>query len=185
MRRGITAAGTLTAAGALLALVLTSSPALAAAGAAGAPASAAPSAPLVPVAGSTSTGHVDPECKLSYIPDPKSKKWGVHISGFLRHHHHFDAVKLNAQVKCRRVSMDVKVYVIIRKTGLIVDHTVVQDTQRAPVGNWVKNQKTWKKCLNKTASTYYGHASGSVIFQGVRYSATLPDAPHVSLPCGT
>jgi hypothetical protein len=174
-----------TVAGALLALALTSSPALATTAAAAAPASAAPSAQLVPVAGSTSSNQVNPECKLSYIPDPKSNKWGVHISGFIRHHHGFDAVKLNAQVKCRRVSMDVQVYVIIRKTGLIVDHTVVQDTVRAAKGNWVKNQRTWKKCVSKAATTYYGHASGSVIFQGVTYSATLPDVPHVSLNCGT
>jgi len=129
---------------------------------------------------------VNPECVLSWIPDSTGKNVNAHISTFLLHRHKIRAVKVNAQVKCRRVSMKLLVDVTLWKTGLIFPHKVAHPApSTAAVGNLLKNQRAWKQCLNRTESTYYGTAFGRVVFRGVTYSASIQTPKKVPLACGT
>jgi hypothetical protein len=140
--------------------------------------------PLKP-SGKLRTGAVDPECKLFYLTQ-QGKPGGVaHISSFLLHHHKVRAVKINAQVQCRRVSMNVIVRVTLWKTGFIFPHKQAGPTMAGPATtNSLKNQKTFRECNNLTKSTFYGTAFGSVVFQGVTYSNSLQSAK-ATLECGT
>jgi hypothetical protein len=123
---------------------------------------------------------------LSWIPDKTGKLVNAHISTFLQNRHKIRAVKVNAQIKCRRVSMSLFLQVTLWKTGLIVPHKVAgPTTARLAKGNLIKNQMTWKACKNRTASTYYGTSFGRVVFRGVTYTASLQTPKKVSLPCGT
>jgi hypothetical protein len=179
---------------ALAAVAWTASPSSAlAATPAGGTTTAAPAAARVPVAGSARFAPpagvrpaVNPECVLSWIPDSTGRNVNAHISTFLFRRHNIRAVKVNAQVKCRRVSMKVHVDVTLWKTGLIFPHKVAGPVSvNAAQGNLLKNQKTWKQCKNRTSSTYYGTAFGSVVFRGVKYSASLQTPKKVPLACGT
>ncbi len=192
MIRRITATGTLATVLALGSLAGTASLASASAATGSARAHAANSAQPIPVglsvalkATGAKAAAVDPECVLSYIPDKNGNR-NAHISSFLFHRHHIRAVKVNAQVKCRRVSMDLVLRVTLWKTGFIFPHKVAGPTQQnLAKGNLIKNQKTWKECKNRTTSTYYGTAFGSVVFRGVTYSASLQTPKKVPLACGT
>jgi hypothetical protein len=184
---------------ALAAVAWTASPssALAATPAGGtattAAAASAPAAARIPVAGSVRFAPpagvrpaVNPDCVLSWIPDSTGRNVNAHISTFLFRRHNIRAVKVNAQVKCRRVSTKVHVDVTLWKTGLILPHKVAGPVSvNAAKGNLLKNQKTWKQCKNRTMSTYYGTAFGSVVFRGVTYSASLQTPKKVPLACGT
>jgi hypothetical protein len=148
------------------------------------PGAAAAAMPLKP-SGTLRTGAVNPECKLFYLTQ-QGKPGGVaHISSFLLHHHKIRAVKINAQVQCRRVSMNVIVRVTLWKTGAIFPHRQAGPTMAGPkTTNSLKNQMTFRECKNFTKSTFYGTAFASVVFQGVKYSASLQSAK-ATLACGT
>jgi len=128
---------------------------------------------------------VNPECKLFYM-NQKGQPGGLaHISSFLFHRHKIRAVKINAQISCRRVSKNLFLQVTLWKTGLLFPHKVAgPTTATAAVGNQLKNQKTWKECKNRTSTTYYGTAFGRVVFQGVTYSNSLQSG-NATLACGT
>jgi hypothetical protein len=128
---------------------------------------------------------VDPDCKLSYIPDKTGKLRNAHISTFLQNHHNIRAAKVNAQIKCRRVSMSLFLQVTLWKTGALFPHKQSRQPAKLAKGNLIKNQKTWRKCKNRTTSTFYGTAFGSVVFQGVTYSNSLQTPKKVPLACGT
>jgi hypothetical protein len=129
---------------------------------------------------------VDPDCWLRWIPDKTGENVNAHISSYLLHRYGFRAVKVNAQVKCRRVSMHVHIDVTLWKTGAIFPHKVAgPESVNKAKGNLVKNQRTWKKCKNRTRSTYYGTSFASVVFRGVTYSASLQTPKRVPLDCGT
>lgn len=135
--------------------------------------------------GRTPGKAVNPECKLFYM-NQQGKPGGLaHISSFLLHNHKIRAVKINAEISCRRVSMHLFLQVTLWKTGAIFPHKVAgPTTATAPKGNQIKNQKTWKQCKNNTRTTYYGTAFGRVVFQGVTYSASLQSGK-ATLACGT
>lgn len=128
---------------------------------------------------------VNPECVLSWIPDSTGKLVNVHISTFLYHRHNIRAAKVNAQIKCRRVSMNVLIRVQLWKTGLIFDHKQADTTAGPKTTNLLKNQGTWRQCSNRTSSTFYGLTSGQVTFQGNVYSAAIRTPKNATLPCGT
>jgi hypothetical protein len=128
---------------------------------------------------------VDPDCTLSYIAAANGGR-NAHISSFLYRRHKIRAVKVNARIHCRRVSTGLVLRVTLWKTGLILPHKVAGPTKATlPKGNTIKNQKTWKKCKNRTTTRYYGTAFGSVVFQGVVYSNSLQTPKKVPLACGT
>lgn len=128
---------------------------------------------------------VDPDCNLSYIAAANGGR-NAHISSFLYHRHKIRAVKVNAQIHCRRVSTGLVLRVTLWKTGLILSHKVAGPTQSTLAkGNTIKNQKTWKQCKNRTTTRYYGTAFGRVVFQGVVYSSSLQTPKKVPLACGT
>ncbi|MBV9384676.1 MAG: hypothetical protein JO242_28950 [Streptosporangiaceae bacterium] len=144
-------------------------------------------AELTPSGGAShaASSAVDPECKLYYM-NQQGKPGGLaHISSFLYHNHKIRAVKINAAVQCRRVSMDLFLQVTLWKTGLLFPHKVAgPTTATAAKGNLLKNQMTWKQCKNNASTTYYGTAYGRVVFQGVTYSASLQSG-NATLACGT
>jgi hypothetical protein len=81
--------------------------------------------------------------------------------------------------------MHLVLHVTLWKTGLIFPHSVAgPTTAMAAKGNQLKNQKTFHKCLNRTKTTFYGTAAGSVVFQGVTYSGSLQPGK-ATLACGT
>ena len=194
MRRGITATRTLAAAAVLAALGLTASPASAATSANSsldggtAATSAQPPANRPTEFGSVSGSGavaVNPDCVLSWIPDKTGTRVNAHISTFLLRKHRIRAVKVNAQIKCRRVSMDLSLQVTLWKTGLIFPHQVTKTTTTLGKGNLLKNQRTWEECKNLRRTTYYATASGVIWFQGVKYTAALQTPKKVPLACGT
>lgn len=134
---------------------------------------------------SDSANAVNPECRLFYM-NQQGKPGGLaHISSFLFHNHKIRAVKINAQISCRRVSMHLFLQVTLWKTGAIFPHKVAgPETATAAKGNQLKNQKTWKQCKNNAKTTYYGTAFGRVVFQGVTYSNSLQSG-NATLSCGT
>lgn len=136
-------------------------------------------------ASSDSAKAVNPECRLFYM-NQQGKPGGLaHISSFLFHKHKIRAVKINAQISCRRVSMHLFLQVTLWKTGAIFPHKVAgPTTATAAKGNQLKNQMTWKQCKNNTKTTYYGTAFGRVVFQGVTYSNSLQSGK-ATLSCGT
>ena len=183
MRWHIKPAATLAAAMAFGALALSASPALAATTAASSRPSAPAAAPapvvsvaLVPVGNVPAA--VNPQCVLHIA--------NAHISTFLFKKHNIRAVKVNSQIKCRRVSMHLFLQTTLWKTGLIIPHKVAGPTTKtAAKGNLIKNQKTWKQCKNRKSSTYYGTAFGRVVFQGHTYTASAQSPKKVPLACGT
>jgi hypothetical protein len=147
---------------------------------------ASPGSVALARAGGASAKAVDPECKLFFM-DQKGKPGGLaHISSFLFHNHNIRAVKINAQISCRRVSMHLFLQVTLWKTGAIFPHKVAGPNPPATAakGNQLKNQHTWKECKNNTKTTYYGTAFGRVVFRGVTYSTSLQSGK-ATLPCGT
>jgi hypothetical protein len=139
-------------------------------------------AKLKPVGGASSEASeaVNPECILFYM-NQRGKPGGLaHISSFLKTR----SVKINAEIQCRRVSMNLVLHVTLWKTGLIPHSQDGPTTASAAKGNQLKNQKTFRKCLNRTKSTFYGTAAGSVVFQGVTYSGSLQSGK-ATLACGT
>jgi hypothetical protein len=193
MRRRIAATGILAAAATFAALAWTANPASAVTAAASS-AIAGPAASAQPVAGlsvalNPSEGSrqtaINPDCVLSYIPDKTGKTVNAHISTFLLNRHNVRAVKVNAQVKCRRVARHLFVQVTLWKTGLIIPHSVRETSASESKGNLLKNQKTWKQCKNRQSTTYYGTAYASVWFQGVKYASSLQTPKKVPLACGT
>jgi hypothetical protein len=189
MRWHAKSTGILAAAAALGSVMLMASPAGAATSAAAAHAKTAASstAPpssvtLTPLDGKAATAAVDPDCTLSFIPG----NGNAHISTFLQTNHKIRAVKVNAQISCRRVSTSLILRVTLWKTGAIFPHVVAGPTQQnLAKGNLIKNQKTWKECKNNTTTTYYGTAYGQVTFQGVVYSNSVQTRAKVPLACGT
>jgi hypothetical protein len=132
-----------------------------------------------------SPGAVDPECILYFMNQQGNPGGVAHISSFLYHKHNIRAVKINAKVQCRRVSMDLLVQVTLWKTGLISPHKQAgPTTATAAKGNQLKNQMTWRECANTKKSTFYGTAYASVVFQGVKYSESL-QSQNATLDCGT
>jgi hypothetical protein len=76
--------------------------------------------------------------------------------------------------------------VTLWKTGAIFPHKVAHPAPtNAAQGNLLKNQRAWKQCKNRTRSTYYGTAFGSVVFRGVTYSTSIQTPKKVPLACGT
>jgi hypothetical protein len=131
------------------------------------------------------SGAVDPDCTLFYMDAKGNPGGGAHISTFLYKKHNIRAVKINAKIQCRRVSMHVILRVTLWKTGAIFPHKQAGPTQAtAAKSNQLKNQMTWRQCKNTTKSTFYGTASGSVVFQGVTYSNSL-QSKNATLDCGT
>jgi hypothetical protein len=130
-------------------------------------------------------GAVDPECVLFYMNAQGNPGGGAHISTFLYKKHNIRAVKINAKIQCRRVSMHLVLRVTLWKTGLLFPHKQAGPTQAtAAKGNQLKNQMTWRQCKNTTNSTFYGTAFASVVFQGVTYSNSL-QSKNATLNCGT
>jgi hypothetical protein len=130
-------------------------------------------------------GAVDPDCTLFYMDAKGNPGGGAHISTFLYKKHNIRAVKINAKIQCRRVSMHLILRVTLWKTGFIFPHKQAGPTQAtAAKGNQLKNQMTWRQCKNTTKSTFYGTAFGSVVFQGVTYSNSL-QSKNATLDCGT
>ena len=130
-------------------------------------------------------GAVNPECILFYMNAQGNPGGGAHISTFLYKHHNIRAVKINAKIQCRRVSMHLILRVTLWKTGFIFPHKQAGPTQAtAAKGNQLKNQMTWRQCKNTTKSTFYGTSFGSVVFQGVTYSNSL-QSKNATLDCGT
>jgi hypothetical protein len=128
---------------------------------------------------------VDPECTLFYMNAQGKPGGGPHISTFLFKKHNIRAVKINAKIECRRVSMHLILRVTLWKTGAIFPHKQAGPTEAtAAKGNQLKNQMTWVQCKNTTTSTFYGTAFGSVVFQGVTYSNSL-QSKKAALKCGT
>lgn len=128
---------------------------------------------------------VNPDCTLFYMDAKGNPGGGAHISTFLYKKHNIRAVKINAKIECRRVSMHLILRVTLWKTGAIFPHKQAGPTQAtAAKGNQLKNQMTWRQCKNKTKSTFYGTAFGSVIFQGVTYSNSA-QSKNATLECGT
>jgi hypothetical protein len=130
-------------------------------------------------------GAVNPECKLFYMDAKGNPGGGAHISTFLYKKHNIRAVKINAKIECRRVSMHLILRVTLWKTGAIFPHKQAGPTQAtAAKGNQLKNQMTWRQCKNTTKSTFYGTAYASVVFQGRTYSNSL-QSKNATLDCGT
>jgi hypothetical protein len=128
---------------------------------------------------------VNPDCKLFFLTQQGKPGGLAHISSFLFHKHKIRAVKINAAISCRRVSMNLVLHVTLWKTGLVFPHKVAgPTTARAAKGNLLKNQMTWKQCKNNKKTTYYGTAAGSVVFQGVTYTNSLQSGK-ATLACGT
>jgi hypothetical protein len=128
---------------------------------------------------------VDPECILFYMNAQGNPGGLAHISSFLLHHHKIRAVKINAEIQCRRVSMNLVLRVTLWKTGLFFPHKQAgPTTATAAKGNQLKNQKTFRQCVNRTSSTFYGTAFASVIFQGVQFTGSLQSGK-ATLACGT
>lgn len=130
-------------------------------------------------------GAVNPECILFFMNAQGNPGGGAHISTFLYRNHNIRAVKINAKIECRRVSMHLILRVTLWKTGFLFPHKQAGPTQAtAAKGNALKNQMTWRQCLNRTNSTFYGTSFGSVVFQGVTYSNSL-QSKNATLACGT
>jgi hypothetical protein len=136
-------------------------------------------------AGTVRAGAVNPECDLFFLTQQGKPGGLAHISTFMRNHHNVRAVKINAQVQCRRVSMKVIVQVTLWKTGAIVPHKQAGPTTAGPkTTNSLKNQMTLVACKNLTKSTFYGTAFSRVVFQGVTYSASHQSGK-ATISCGT
>ena len=81
--------------------------------------------------------------------------------------------------------MNLVLQVTLWKTGLLFPHKQAgPTTATAAKGNQLKNQKTFRQCLNRTSSTFYGTAFASVIFQGVQFTGSLQSGK-ATLACGT
>lgn len=151
-----------------------------------APAAFPPMAKLTRVGGASSKAPdaVNPECILFYMNQQGNPGGLAHISSFLLHKHKIRAVKINAEIQCRRVSMNLVLHVTLWKKGVFPHSQDGPTTARAAKGNQLKNQMTYRQCNNHTKSTFYGTAAGSVVFQGVTYSGSLQSG-NATLECGT
>jgi hypothetical protein len=128
---------------------------------------------------------VNPKCHLFFMDANGNPGGGAHISTFLWNKHKIRAVKINARIKCQRVSINLFLQVTLWKTGLLFPHKVAgPTTATAAKGSDIKNQKTWRQCNNNANSTYYGTAFGSVVIQGVLYAGSLM-SKKAPLACGT
>ncbi len=136
-------------------------------------------------ASKASPSAVNPECKLFFLTQQGKPGGLAHISSFLLSNHKIRAVKINAQIQCRRVSTDVFLQVTLWKTGAIFPHKQAgPETATAAKTNSLKNQKTWRECANTKKSTFYGTSYARVVFQGVTYTASLQSGK-ATLTCGT
>jgi hypothetical protein len=130
-------------------------------------------------AGDSAKPRVSPGCVLSFPGG------GAYVSSFVFRKHEIRAVRINAEIRCRQVSTDLIVQVTLWKTGFIFPHRLVGPTTvTRSVGNNLENGTTWQRCANSSSTTYYGTAFGSVVFKGVRYSAS-GQSKKVTLACGT
>jgi hypothetical protein len=127
-------------------------------------------------AGDSAKPRANPGCVLSYFPGD---------GAFVSRQHGIREVRINAEIRCRRVSTGLMVQVTLWKTGLFYPYRQAGPTTvTRSVGSSLANEATWRQCANFRNSTFYGTAYASVFFNGVRYSAS-GQSRNVTLACGT
>jgi len=100
------------------------------------------------------------------------------------------AVKVNARSVCNVIQREVLLKVQLFKVGLFFDHLVATSTTKASSassqGKRVENNDTYRVCINRKVSRYYGVASATAIINGQRVAAPPARSREiVPIACGT
>jgi len=99
-------------------------------------------------------------------------------------------VKVNARSVCNVIQREVLLKVQLFKVGLFFDHLVATSTTKASSpssqGKMVENNDTYKVCINRKVTRYYGVASATAIINDQRVAAPPARSREiVPIACGT
>lgn len=114
----------------------------------------------------------------------------AHLSTNLFENSQIRAVKVNTSSICNVPQSNVTITVEIWKTGFLGNHLVWGQTTRSLgttfPGYRVNNFSTYKKCLNRTPTNYYGVSYSKALIDGRwHYARHVLSEKIILLKCGT
>ena len=114
----------------------------------------------------------------------------AHLSTDLFEKSGIRAVKVNASSICNVPQSSVAITVEIWKTGFLGNHRVGKQTTRSLgttyPGSRVNNFSTYRKCLSKTPTNYYGVSYSKALIGGKwQYARHVLSEKAILLKCGT
>jgi hypothetical protein len=114
----------------------------------------------------------------------------AHLSTDLFEKFRLRAVKVNASSICNIPQTNVTITVEIWKTGLLGNHFVWKQTISSPgttyPGSQVNNFSTYRRCINRTPTHYYGVSYSKALINGKwQFARHILTEKIAFLKCGT